>query len=35
MQEESILLRGAVKAVVFQNPENGYCVLKLKCEDGQ
>ena len=34
MQEEQVLLRGAVSSVVFQNPENGYCVIKLKCEDG-
>lgn len=35
MPEEQILLRGAVKTVVFQNAENGYCVLKFQCEDGQ
>ena len=35
MREDQALLRGTVKAVVFQNTENGYAVLKLKCEDGK
>ena len=34
MAEELELLRGTVKAVVFQNHENGYAVLRLHCEDG-
>lgn len=34
MQETLELLRGSVKAVVYQNQENGYAVLRLKCEDG-
>ena len=29
------ILQGVIEAVVFQNYENGYCVLRLKCEDGQ
>lgn len=29
------MLRGTVKAVVFQNQETGYTVLRLQCEDGQ
>jgi len=29
------ILQGTVKAVVFQNYENGYAVLKLDCGDGQ
>lgn len=35
MQEEQTLLRGAVAAVVYQNAENGYTVLRLRCEDGE
>ena len=31
---ELIELRGTVTAVVFQNPENGYAVLRLNTEDG-
>lgn len=33
MQTE--ILQGTVGAVVFQNYDNGYAVLRLKCEDGQ
>ena len=29
------ILQGSVSSVVFQNHENGYCVLRLSCEDGQ
>ncbi len=32
---EQELIRGAVQGVVFQNPENGYTVLRLLCEDGE
>ena len=35
MQDEQTLLRGSVAAVVFQNAENGYTVLRLRCEDGE
>ena len=35
MREDSVLIRGSVAAVVFQNPENGYTVLRLSSEDGQ
>lgn len=35
MQEELILLRGTVAAIVYQNAENGYTVLRLRCEDEQ
>ena len=35
MQEELSLLRGTVAAVIYQNAENGYTVLRLHCEDGQ
>lgn len=35
MQEELTLLRGSVAAVVYQNAENGYTVLRLRCEDGE
>lgn len=35
MQEELTLLRGTVAAVVYQNAENGYTVLRLRCEEGE
>lgn len=35
MQDEQTLLRGSVAAVVYQNAENGYTVLRLRCEDGE
>ena len=33
--EELEILNGTVGAVVFQNYENGYAVLRLRCQDGQ
>ena len=35
MNTEMELLQGTVCAVVFQNEENGYTVLKLDCESGE
>ncbi len=32
---EQEILRGSVGTVVFKNDENGYCVLRLQCDDGQ
>ena len=32
---EMEVLQGSICAVVYQNYENGYAVLRLKCEDGQ
>ena len=32
---EMEILSGAVSAVVYQNYENGYAVLRLRCQDGQ
>ena len=29
------MIRGTVQTVVYQNPENGYAVLRLNTEDGQ
>ena len=29
------MIRGTVQTVVYQNPENGYAVLRLHTEDGQ
>lgn len=29
------ILQGAISAVVYQNYDNGYSVLRLRCEDGQ
>ena len=33
--EHEEILRGTVSAIVFQNAENGYTVLRLRCEDGE
>ena len=35
MQTEMEILQGAVSAVVYQNYDNGYTVLRLTCQDGQ
>ena len=35
MQAEMEILQGAVSAVVYQNYDNGYTVLRLSCQDGQ
>ena len=35
MQQELEILQGAIGAVVYQNYDNGYAVLRLKCGDGQ
>ena len=35
MEQELDILQGAIGAVVFQNYENGYAVLRLQCDDGQ
>ena len=35
MEQEAQMIQGTVLAVVYQNPENGYCVLKIRAEDGQ
>ena len=29
------MIRGTVQSVLFQNPENGYSVLKLRTEEGE
>ena len=34
MQQELEILQGAIGAVVYQNYENGYSVLRLLCDDG-
>ncbi len=34
-EQEMQMLQGAIAAVVYQNYDNGYAVLRLKCEDGQ
>ena len=34
-EQELEILQGTIGAVVFQNPDNGYTVLRLNCEDGQ
>ena len=33
--QETQILQGTVVAVVYQNYENGYAVLRLNCDDGQ
>ena len=35
MNREPEILQGTIAAVVFQNYDNGYAVLRLKCNDGQ
>ena len=35
MEQELEILQGTIAAVVFQNYDNGYAVLRLKCADGQ
>ena len=34
-EQELEILQGTVSAVIFQNYDNGYAVLRLKCADGQ
>ena len=34
-EQELEILQGTIGAVVFQNYDNGYAVLRLKCPDGQ
>ena len=35
MQNELTIIQGVIAAVVYQNYDNGYSVLRLNCEDGQ
>jgi len=35
MQQELEILQGTIGAVIYQNYENGYSVVRLKCADGQ
>ena len=35
MQAEMEILQGTISGVVYQNYDNGYAVLRLRCEDGQ
>ena len=32
---EMEILQGSISAVVYQNYDNGYCVLRMACQDGQ
>ena len=34
-QQEMEILQGTIAAVVYQNYDNGYAVLRLRCDDGQ
>ncbi len=34
-QQDMQILQGAIGAVIYQNYDNGYSVLRLKCQDGQ
>ena len=34
-QQEMEILQGTIAAVVYQNYENGYAVLRFRCQDGQ
>ena len=33
-QQELEILQGTVAGIVFQNYENGYAVLRLRCDNG-
>ena len=35
MEQESQMIQGTVLAVIYQNPENGYCVLKGSHRQGE
>ena len=35
MEQESQMIQGTVLAVIYQNPENGYCVLKVRTEQSE
>jgi len=35
IEGELQIIQGAISAIVYQNYENGYSVLRLRCEDGQ
>ena len=35
MEQEMEILQGIIGAVIFQNYDNGYAVLRLNCENGQ
>ena len=35
MEQESQMIQGTVLAVIYQNPENGYCVLKVRTEQAK
>ena len=35
MEQEMEIIQGVVGAVVYQNYDNGYAVLRLGCDDGQ
>ena len=34
-EREENMIRGSVQSVVFQNPENGYAVLRLQTDEGE
>ena len=35
MTEQTLpILQGAISAVLYQNDENGYAVLRMRCQDG-
>ena len=34
-EQELVILQGVIAAVVFQNYDNGYAVLRLQCTDGE
>ena len=34
-RQEEQMIRGTVQSVLFQNPENGYCVLKVRTEQSE
>ena len=30
-----MVIEGVVEDIIYKNAENGYCVLRLQCEDGE
>ena len=35
MSQDQLILQGAIAGVIYQNYDNGYSVIRLRCEDGQ
>ena len=35
MDQELDIIQGIISTVIYQNYENGYCVVRLSCDNGQ